>query len=269
MLKLLKYEWKACARTCLPLYGAVLVISIINRLFGLFRKSPMPDNRWIELIGMLMGFVYFGIMVAVAVVTTVLLIQRFYKSLLGDEGYLMFTLPVTPAQHIWAKTIIAVVMCALACVVSVCSILILADGMNGLVGLGGLFQEIARMVSAKPIALVYGLEAMLWMTISAVCGILFIYLCIALGHLAKKHRVAMAVVWYFVLSSVLQFAAVGLVYLLDESPLYYLLLGWSEGMPQAATFHVSMLTVCLLELIPTAVFFFGTQYILKNRLNLE
>lgn len=44
------------------------------------------------------------------VVTAVILIQRFYKNLLGSEGYLMFTLPVTVSQHLFSKTIIAVVM---------------------------------------------------------------------------------------------------------------------------------------------------------------
>ena len=33
MLKLLKYEWKACARTCLPMYAAVLLLArpVLNR----------------------------------------------------------------------------------------------------------------------------------------------------------------------------------------------------------------------------------------------
>ena len=32
MLKLLKYEWKACARICLPMYAAVLLLALVNRL---------------------------------------------------------------------------------------------------------------------------------------------------------------------------------------------------------------------------------------------
>lgn len=30
MLKLLKYEWKACARACLPLYGAIILVALIK-----------------------------------------------------------------------------------------------------------------------------------------------------------------------------------------------------------------------------------------------
>ena len=32
MLKLLKYEWKACARICLPLYGVLILMSFVTHL---------------------------------------------------------------------------------------------------------------------------------------------------------------------------------------------------------------------------------------------
>ena len=37
-------------------------------------------------------------------------IQRFSKNLLGDEGYLMFTLPASVSQHITAKLVVAVLL---------------------------------------------------------------------------------------------------------------------------------------------------------------
>ena len=40
MLKLLKYEWKACARTCLPLYGAIILVALINHLLY---SEAVPD----------------------------------------------------------------------------------------------------------------------------------------------------------------------------------------------------------------------------------
>ncbi len=33
---------------------------------------------------------------------------------------------------------------------------------------------------------------------------LFLYMCIALGHLASRHRLLMSIVWYVVLSTALQ-----------------------------------------------------------------
>ena len=107
MLKLLKYEWKACARICLPLYGAMLLMSVVSALMTTESAQNIMDGIPTAILGML----YFALLIAVFVVTAVILIQRFYKNLLGDEGYLMFTLPVTVAQHIWSKVIIAVVIC--------------------------------------------------------------------------------------------------------------------------------------------------------------
>ena len=39
MLKLLKYEWKACARTCLPLYGVLILMSLISRILYIIPKT--------------------------------------------------------------------------------------------------------------------------------------------------------------------------------------------------------------------------------------
>ena len=65
MLKLLKYEWKACARICLPLYGGVLLLSLINNLM---MAEPVMDILY-GIPTMLVSMLYFGVIVAVSVVT--------------------------------------------------------------------------------------------------------------------------------------------------------------------------------------------------------
>ena len=125
MLKLLKYEWKACARTCLPLYGVLILMSLISRMLYVIPKNASLDFM-LPAIG---SMLYMGVMMAAFVVTAVILIQRFYKNLLGSEGYLMFTLPVTVTQHLLSKTIIAVVMIGLSGLSALISIFIFADKM--------------------------------------------------------------------------------------------------------------------------------------------
>ena len=124
MLKLLKYEWKACARTCLPLYGAIILVALINHLLY---SEAVPDLLF-GIPAAIMSMLYAVIFAAVFVATAVILVQRFYKSLLGGEGYLMFTLPVSVTQHIFSKAIIAVAMCFLSCLVAFLSILLLSHG---------------------------------------------------------------------------------------------------------------------------------------------
>ena len=44
MLKLLKYEWKACARICLPLYGAMLLMSVVSAVMTTERAQDFMNG---------------------------------------------------------------------------------------------------------------------------------------------------------------------------------------------------------------------------------
>lgn len=70
--------------------------------------------------------VYFGLCVAIAVVTFLVVVQRFYKGLLGQEGYLMFTLPVPTWQLTLSKLVGATIMTILSGIVGILSVFILA-----------------------------------------------------------------------------------------------------------------------------------------------
>lgn len=59
---------------------------------------------------MAMSTLCFGLFMAAFVLTLIIQIQRFSKNLLGDEGYLMFTLPASVSQHITAKLVVAVLL---------------------------------------------------------------------------------------------------------------------------------------------------------------
>ena len=244
MLKLLKYEWKACARTCLPLYGAIILVALINHLLY---SEAVPDLLF-GIPAAIMSMLYAVIFAAVFVATAVILVQRFYKSLLGGEGYLMFTLPVSVTQHIFSKAIIAVAMCFLSCLVAFLSILLLSHGINPA---AFSFFDLA--------AVPYVLEGLLWLVLCA------------LGHLAKKHRRLMAFVWYLVLSTAVQI--IGMLVLMaggnavSESMARSIVLFW-KSMGSGAV-HFVVLILCLVSAAAAAVCFAGTRYILTHKLNLE
>lgn len=268
MLKLLKYEWKACARICLPLYGAMLLMSVVSAVKTTEQARDILNGIPSAILAML----FFALLVAVFVVTAVILIQRFYKNLLGDEGYLMFTLPVTVAQHIWSKVIVAVAICCLSGLVALLSISILGADTNLLYGIGMVFGELGRAIADDPNALGYLFEGVLLLVLSTVSGVLYLYLCMALGHLAKKHRVLMSVVWYFVLSTVAQFVLSFVLVGVFNGPLETLMeaiAGMLAGVPQKTLLHGVLLGFCFATAVPGAICYGGTYYVLKNRLNLE
>lgn len=263
MLKLLKYEWKACARICLPLYAVELLVAFINRLL----YSDIGSKLLYGIPSIVMTMLYAAIMVALFVVTAVVLVQRFYKNLLGSEGYLMFTLPVSVSQHIMSKAVMALVMGVLSFVAALVSIDLLSHGMS--VGQG--FVSLLRNLSAYPSDIPFMLEGILWFVLTALACVLFIYLCIALGHLAKKHRLLMAFVWYFVLSTAVQI--IGMLVLMaggnvvSESMARSIVLFW-KSMGSGAV-HFVVLILCLVSAAATAICFAGTRYILTHKLNLE
>lgn len=100
------------------------------------------------------------------------------------------------------------------------------------------------------------------MLVGVAAMILEIYVAMALGHLANKHRIAMSFVWFVVLQTVLSFltglSAMALSYW-PFFPAFYANLS-AHGMMWM------MILPCLIE---AAVFYFGTTWILKNKLNLE
>lgn len=262
MLKLLKYEWKACARTCLPLYGVLILMSFVTHML----YSIPKNSTFGVMLPTISSMLYMCVMVAAFVVTAVILIQRFYKNLLGSEGYLMFTLPVTVSQHLFSKTIIAVVMIALSSLAAMISIGIFAD-----MSFGAFFVDMIKGMAQNG-GLLFGLELFVLLVLGIAGMALFIYLCIALGHLASKHRLLMSVVWYFVLSTVLQFlmlmVMMGAGNAMPE-PVIDAMKTMLNGITPMGAAHLVMLFGCVAALIGDAVYFLVTRWILVHKLNLE
>ena len=262
MLKLLKYEWKACARTCLPLYGVLILMSLISRILYVIPKNASLDFMLPAISSML----YMGVIMAAFVVTAVILSQRFYKNLLGSEGDLMFTLPVTVTQHLLSKTIIAVVMIALSGIAAFLSIGIFAD-----MSFGTLFVDMIKGV-ARSGGLLFGLELLVLAVLGIAGMALFLYMCIALGHLASRHRLLMSIVWYVVLSTALQvlmlMVMMGVGNAVPE-PFVDLMKVWWSGITPMGAVHLMLRFCCVAALIGDAVCFLVTRWILTHKLNLE
>ena len=113
--KLFKYEWTAMMRSLFPVYGAVLAVTVLNAL--MFHvivpeagRTELLDSPFLELIPWFTGALYAAVLAALGVMTVLPVIQRFYKGLLKEEGYLMFTLPVESWKIVLAKALAAVLM---------------------------------------------------------------------------------------------------------------------------------------------------------------
>ena len=122
--------------------------------------------------------------------------------------------------------------------------------------------------SAAPLVLIV-VQLVLAALVSTLYNILFLYLAMAIGHLAQKHRVGMSVLAYVVMSTVLSTA-----YNTFLTPVVLnFMMGYDfAGRTNAqimATISNGLWIYLAVVLAACAVFYFPTRYILQKKLNLE
>lgn len=274
--KLVKYEMKSTARVFLPMY----LVLIFFALFSRFAVSDLVQVRFggNDIFGILSGVMIMGYVFAilsVLIVTYVIIIQRFFKNLTGDEGYLMHTLPVSTHSLIQSKLIGAFIWQFLSISLVFISLFVLFLQPAFIVQeLPIFFEELGVMLGFIWGEIGFGMIAntllfLGMMLISALSSTLMIYAAMSIGHTFKKHRIMGSVVAYMGLSMVSQFVA-GVAF----SLLALIDINWDFGYitnPLATSNLISgfMLMIIVGELLFSAVWYFTSHYVLTNQLNLE
>lgn len=265
--RLVKYDFRSMFKQFGFIWPAALVLALVNHftLSGLDSTSAVGETT----AGMAM-LVYVAILMAMFVITMIFVIQRFFKGLLGDEGYLMHTLPVQPWQLIASKLLAAVAATLLSIAVAILSILLIAP-FQWVHELGDLLRGLGYLLSHWNIQVTHSvlllLELLLFLCAGMAQGYLQLYLAMALGHLFNRNRVAMSVVAYVAINAAMS-ALLGLLASINLRPLRGLAdsLFRLEGVTGAhAALWIGILWTALLG----AACFLGTEVILRRRLNLE
>lgn len=287
--KLCKYEFKSILRTLVPIYLAVIAISFINMFMGVGSLSNGYYNNLIqnfnlgkdilELFQAISMFAYFGVMVALSVLTLIVIIQRFYKGLLCDEGYLMFTLPVKPWLLIAAKGTTALVMTVASGITAGISILMLLIGALGPVDFftalasPELWLKIGQLFQTVPSWPLLMLEVLVLIILNGFSKLFHLYFSMSLGHLANRHRILMSVVAYIGISMVLSFISGFFMIIANSIPFFQTLINsidFTSGVSGfIAAMHLVLIASIVACVIQSAIFFFGSERILSKYLNLE
>lgn len=253
--KLMKYEFKSTSRIFTPIYIALILVAAINRVF----RMGKIDVAW-----GISTLVLVGLFIALGVLTIIVIVQRFNKNLLGDEGYLMFTLPVKSVQLIVSKLIISLVWTLISSIVAFVTFLIL-------LGDAPLFKEIftnwdrlwgefafvlqEQMNISSPILFI--LAIIMILVVSYISFIFVIYLSLAAGQLPvfDKHRGVAGFVAFFGINVVLSICAQVVGSLIPLQVMEVFLTG-------------ALITIGM-ELVTCIILFIGIKLILDKHLNLE
>ena len=268
LMKLLKHEFRATARIMGPLYLILLAAALAANLTAGLLDA---DSFILNIVSALIVMAWFVAVIGVFIVAFILMLQRFYKNLLGDEGYLMFTLPVSVHQHVWSKLIVSAVWFILTGVVVFLSVLVLAFNVSFLTDLAEIFPKLFEQLTAYYAVngTAFILEALILAFAGCMTFSLQFYAALAVGHSFPNHKMALSVVFYFVFQFAMQILGAFLILALDEGPLYQLLMRLDFHIDGAAAVHFAMWILIALTALYGAVFYFVTALTLKKRLNLE
>jgi uncharacterized membrane protein YqhA len=265
--KLLRYETKAMARVVLPFYGALIGAAILLAI-SLAINGGNFQGTLNTILNVTMIVLVVGLFIASWVVCLVLIIQRYYKNLLGDEGYLMFTLPVKTGEHIACKTISSVVWTTAGIITGIVAGLIILLGAIGPVdfmySLKGILSEITEMDAGNLILLF--VEVLLLVLVGGAANVCEIFAAISIGHLWSQHRVLGAILAYIGISTALSMVttAVGIVI-----PLTPLSQWMSDLLNTMVEVHIIFWFLILGNLVCLAIFSLISWTMLDKHLNLQ
>ena len=206
--KLMKYEIKSSMKLMAVIWAALIAASLLFSL-SLHVLTDIAVERpgggisfAIGIFEFITGLMYFAVFVALIVATLVIVIMRFYKGLLGDEGYLMHTLPVKPWQLITSKGIIAALIVMISVLVAFLSILVLA-GVSGLETIPEMFGALGAIWEEEPRMVLVIVEAIILLVLSVLKSVYQIYAALAIGQLANKHRILISMGAYIGISMIM------------------------------------------------------------------
>ena len=244
--KLVKYELQSVRKWYLGIYGIAILLSIPLGLM-LQKFIFVTEQSHQEPSLLFWGTIY--------IVTIVLIVRRFAKTVFGREGYLTNTLPVSAHQLILSKLLVAFILDIISSLVILLSIGIIAAfclDMKDILLATSYFGQILKEIGAFYLFIPSTI-------LSMIAGILFYYLCISIGNLFNTNKVLMGFVAFFAIQAILFF--IGFFF------------GLGAALTGDATYtainNSSYIISLVQSLILIAASYFGTYYIMTKRLNLD
>ena len=268
--KLLKHEFRATGRTLLPVIGAVVLLAALANIS--IRVLNVTDSTFLTILfGLIVAAFVIGI-IAAMVMTAVVMVMRFYRSLLKDEGYLMHTLPVSVHSLVWSKLIVSLVWFVVTGLV-IWLVMMLTVLIQSGTNLGDLVQglDLEELKAALaemgfPMSKLWGVAGQLALAgiLSILVSCLHFYAAMSMGHMFSKDKILLSIVFFVAISFLFSILStgysVGTFSVLEND-----LVTSVEGL---RLFQAIIWRMMLLTLIQGGILYAATVLSLKKGLNL-
>ncbi len=219
LVKLLKYDMRSIGRIIWPILGALLLLSVVIGIYNperFFSTGPMAGNA--DGLSAFLIILFSSTLVASMSMVVYMIVQRFNRNLLGKEGYLMFSLPVSTLTHVFEKILLALLWSFIWLIgIGICFGIIVLFQLKGIS-----LQELMQALSQSRLT-IHGVAGFLQELLTIVFLITtltsLVYASIAVGHLVSSHR--------FIVSAFTFAALVVILSRLDRLMNLYVLIGSS------------------------------------------
>lgn len=256
----MKHELFALFRTLIFFIVAVLLVSIITRIF-----AEVSDFSEAQDFGMNLGMMLSQIFITniwlfsiifLAYAAMILSVVIFFKSLFTGQGYLTFSLPVTPTQLLVSKLLSALIA-SLACALTVVLSLVIALPSAALIEfVDTVLQILSDLMEVFASAPLLGIESVLLALVLLPTGLLYLFLIACIGQLFSKRRVLITIALYYGVSFLLSF-----LFILFFFPLVI-------NLSVYVSIHLFMWLAILIVVAFDVGSFFLMRYILTRKVNL-
>jgi hypothetical protein len=202
--KLMKHEFRATARIMLPVMGAMVALALLANLSIRGLAGNLSDVPMLRILFVLIIIFFSVAVVATAVMALVIMVSRFYRNLLKDEGYLMFTLPVSVHELIWSKLIVSLVWflatgLLIFLVMALMALNLSHTNLQMILEQFPSWSEILRWLDEAGVrgqVITFLVQIVLGTLIGIFAVCLHFYGAMALGHMFSKDKVLLSIVFF-------------------------------------------------------------------------
>ena len=197
--KVFKYEMISGGRIILPVYAILLVLSFIVGVFVLDNDFDFDSDSSFGIVKVIIVMLTVILFIIMIVIIFSIISRRFKNSLLGDEAYLNFTLPVTVDEHLIGRYLADFVwILSYVIVTALAVLLIFIRGWTFIPeGISQFLTESASFSLRYGYSYIYIgwcfiLNSLLYLMV--ICA--FIYMVQTIIHMIGKHKTLFAVVLF-------------------------------------------------------------------------
>ncbi|WP_409968619.1 hypothetical protein RFF05_01120 [Bengtsoniella intestinalis] len=269
--KLMKYDLKSLFKLLLPVYLVGLLLAVVNGFFMLPAQldAAIFDNTITSVLLDVFETLSLFSICSILLIANLWCVIRVYNSVFAKEGYLTNTLPVSHHTVIISKLL----SCFIALAVSGLVVLLLLGIFSyGYLEFAFTFADV-EIVVAEVLESLEGIQIsavvlfVVFMLVGTLAGMLQVLLSMAIGHLTR-HPIILGIVVYFgiqylLIQPVTSVVAFNLIESFSDFSIS------ADGDVLWGIYYQTMGLILALNAIWGAIFYGGTAFILKRKLNLQ